>query len=230
MHTFRIVLVEDDGPTRRRLRNALASDPTFDVVAADCLAAARTAIAEQVPDALVTDLELPDGHGSTLAAEVSAAHPSVAILVISVLSDEHSVVSAIASGARGYVLKDALPADLTKTVRQVLAGDSPLSPSVARYLLRRIQPHEATPKPKPASGREADKLAAAEADRIGLTQREVDILWGIAKGLSYNEIAENLGLSQKTVPNYIKSVYRKLKVNSRGEAVFEAISHNLIRM
>lgn len=225
---IRIVLVEDDAPTRRRLRDALAADPEFDVVAFECLGDARAAIAEQVPDVLVTDLELPDGHGTTLAAEVHAAHPSVEILVISILCDEQNVVAAIASGASGYVLKDALPEDLAKTVRQVLAGESPLSPAIARYLLRRIQPHEARPAPTPAEA--ADEIAAAEANRIGLTRREVDILWGIAKGLSYNEIAEHLGLSRKTVPNYIKSIYRKLEVNSRGEAVFEAISRNLIRM
>lgn len=229
MHRLRIVLVEDDGPTRRRLQEALASDPAFDVVACECLADARDAIARVVPDALVTDLELPDGHGTVLAAEVHAAHPSVAILVISVLCDEQSVVAAIAAGASGYVLKDALPEDLTRTVHQVLAGEAPLSPAVARYLLRRIQPRDAEPAARTAA-KEADRVAAAEANRIGLTRREVDIMWGIAKGLTYNEIAENLGLSKKTVPNYIKSIYRKLEVNSRGEAVFEALSRNLITM
>ena len=218
--TVRIVLVEDDAPTRRRLHDALAADPAFEVVACDCLAAARAAIAERVPDVLVTDLELPDGHGANLTAEVHAAHPEVEILVISVLCDERNVVNAIAAGASGYVLKDALPEDLADSVRQVLRGESPLSAAIARYLLRRVQ--------------SVDKAAArsgeAEAGTMGLTRREVDILWGIAKGLTYNEIAENLGLSKQTVPNYIKSIYRKLEVNSRGEAVFEAISRNLIKM
>mgnify|MGYP006194035241 CR=1 FL=1 len=226
--TIRIVLVEDDAPTRQRLQQALATDPRFAVEAFGCLADARAAIAARVPHVLVTDLELPDGHGTTLAAEVHAAHPEVEILVVSVLCDEQNVVAAIASGASGYVLKDALPEDLPATVRQVLAGDSPLSPGIARFLLRRIQPHG--PKPVPASAADADEIAAAEANRIGLTRREVDILWGIAKGLTYNEIADNLGLSPNTVPNYIKSIYRKLEVNSRGEAVFEALSRNLIRM
>ena len=218
--TVRIVLVEDDAPTRRRLHDALAADPAFEVVACDCLAAARAAIAKRVPDVLVTDLELPDGHGANLTAEVHAAHPEVEILVISVLCDERNVVNAIAAGASGYVLKDALPEDLADSVRQVLRGESPLSAAIARYLLRRVQ--------------SVDKAAArsgeAEAGTMGLTRREVDILWGIAKGLTYNEIAENLGLSKQTVPNYIKSIYRKLEVNSRGEAVFEAISRNLIKM
>ena len=216
----RIVLVEDDAPTRRRLQDALASDPAFEVVACDCLADARAAIAARVPDVLVTDLELPDGHGANLTAEVRAAHPKVEILVISVLCDERNVVNAIAAGASGYVLKDALPEDLADTVRQVLRGESPLSAAIARYLLRWVQ----------AGGDAPTRPDKDAPGRLGLTRREVDILWGIAKGLTYNEIAENLGLSKQTVPNYIKSIYRKLEVNSRGEAVFEAISRNLIRM
>ena len=94
------------------------------------------------------------------------------------------------------------------------------SAAIARYLLRRVQ----------AGGDAPTRPDKDAPGRLGLTRREVDILWGIAKGLTYNEIAENLGLSKQTVPNYIKSIYRKLEVNSRGEAVFEAISRNLIRM
>lgn len=214
MAMVRILLVEDDDPTRRRLHDALAEDPEFEVTAVANLTDARASIAREPPHVLLTDLELPDGHGTSLTAEVHASHPTVEILVISVLCDERSVVAAIASGASGYIVKDALPEDIGATVRQVLRGESPLSAAIARYLLRRLQP--------PADG--------APADNLGLTPREIDILWGIAKGMTYNEIADGLGISRKTVPNYIKSIYRKLEVNSRGEAVFEAISRQLIKL
>lgn len=214
MSVVRILLVEDDDPTRRRLHDALAADAEFEVTAVANLNDARAAIARQPPHVLLTDLELPDGHGTSLTAEVHASHPTVEILVISVLCDERSVVAAIASGASGYIVKDALPEDIGDTVRQVLRGESPLSAAIARYLLRRLQ--------SPADD--------VPADRLGLTPREIDILWGIAKGMTYNEIADGLGISRKTVPNYIKSIYRKLEVNSRGEAVFEAISRQLIRL
>ncbi len=214
MSVVRILLVEDDDPTRRRLHDALAADAEFEVTAVANLSDARAAIARQPPHVLLTDLELPDGHGTSLTAEVHASHPTVEILVISVLCDERSVVAAIASGASGYIVKDALPEDIGDTVRQVLRGESPLSAAIARYLLRRLQ--------SPADD--------VPADRLGLTPREIDILWGIAKGMTYNEIADGLGISRKTVPNYIKSIYRKLEVNSRGEAVFEAISRQLIRL
>lgn len=220
MATTLVYLVEDDDPTRKRLHDALAADPEFQVQSFPNLGDARAAIATQAPHVLLTDLELPDGHGTSLTAEVHVAHPSVEILVISVLCDEASVVAAIAAGASGYIVKDSLPEDIGTTVRQVLEGHSPLSAAIARYLLRRLQP---------AAGPVPDPEQAAETS-LGLTAREIDILWGIAKGMTYNEIADGIGISRKTVPNYIKSIYRKLEVNSRGEAVFEAISRKLISL
>src|SRR5690606_29452718 len=202
-------------PTRQRLSAALAGDPAFSVCEAGTLAEARSAIAATPPDILITDLNLPDGHGHSLIREVHASLPAVEILVISVLSDERTVVAAIAAGATGYILKDALPEDIAATVHQVLDGQSPVSAAIARYILRRLQPRD---EAEPAAG-------------VGnLTKRETDILWGIAKGLTYNEIADNLGISRNTVPNYIKSIYRKLEVNNRSEAVFEAVNRRLINL
>lgn len=218
MATIEILLVEDDAPTRQRLHDALAADPGFAVESVGSLADAREAIARTLPQVLLTDLELPDGHGADLTAEVHAAHPDVEILVISVLCDEANVVAAIAAGASGYIVKDALPEDIGNTVRQVLEGESPLSAGIARYLLRRLQTKSA-PVPE-----------RVPQDPLSLTARETDILWGIAKGLSYKEIADSLDMSHQTVPNHIKSIYRKLEVNSRGEAVFEAVSRKLIRL
>jgi len=224
-----ILLLEDDAPTRERLHVALAAEPDFQVVAVGTVAAAREELSRQAPHVLVTDLELPDGHGIALTAEVRAAHPSVEVLVISVLCDERSVVAAISAGASGYIVKDALPEDMAATVRQVLRGESPLSAAIARYLLRQLQPAMAA-RPGASGVSGAPAADAAASGELSLTRRETDILWGIAKGMSYNEIADNLGISRKTVPNYIKSIYRKLEVNSRGEAVFEAISRKLIRL
>ena len=221
MTTIRVLLVEDDGPTRHRLHDALVADSEFEVVSVANLTAARAEIALQPPHVLLTDLELPDGHGTSLTAEVHASHPSIEIVVISVLCDEPNVVAAIVAGASGYIVKDALPNDICDTVRQVLKGYSPLSPAIARYILRMARPPQ---DPRP------DQAIPAASDMLGLTEREVDILWGIAKGMSYNEIGDGLGLSRKTVPNYIKSIYRKLGVNSRGEAVFEAMSRKMITL
>lgn len=214
MQPISILCVEDDPPTRRRIVAALRQNSKFIVTESAGLTGARQAMAGAVPAVLVTDLHLPDGHGIELIREVRARSREAEILVISVLNDEASVVAAIAAGASGYVLKDALPEDISGMVDAVLQGHSPLSAGIARFILRQVQPKDSPPSPG------APKL----------TRREIDILWGIAKGFTYNEIADNLGISRKTVPNYIKSIYRKLEVTNRGEAVFEAVQQKLIEL
>lgn len=211
-----VILVEDDPPTRDHLAQTLAAGEGIDLLAAaGTLAAARAACDRFVPTVLITDLRLPDGHGSDLIREVRERYPATEIMVISVLGDEDSVVTAIRAGASGYLLKDSQPVDMVDAVHGLIAGRSPISASIARYIIRRVQDGSFSP---------AQKQAPL------LTPRETDILWGIAKGFTYNDIADRLGLSRQTVPSYIKNIYRKLEVNSRSEAVFEAIERKLIRL
>lgn len=211
-----ILLVEDDAPTSWRLQDALTK-AGYRVRAAGTLAEARTALALEAPKVLLTDLQLPDGHGVDLIRETRARLPETEIMVISILGDEESVISAITVGATGYLLKDAFPTDIAATVRDLVAGHSPISASIARFIVRRTQ-NSVEPPPGPP-------LNTAK-----LTPREIDILWGIAKGFSYAEIAVHLGLSRQTVPGHIKSIYRKLEVHTRGEAVFEAVQQGLIKL
>jgi len=194
-----ILLVEDDPPTLWRLQDALVK-AGFDVAAAATLGEARASLAARVPRVLLTDLQLPDGHGVDLIREVRQRHPATEIMVISALGDEETVISAITVGATGYILKDAFPSDIA-----------------ARFIVRRTQVQAEPPR-------------GPEIDTAKLTPREIDILWGIAKGFSYAEIATNLGMSRQTVPGHIKSIYRKLEVHTRGEAVFEAVQQGLIKL
>jgi len=211
-----ILLVEDDPPTLWRLQDAL-SGAGFDVAAVATLGEARGLIDKRVPRVLLTDLQLPDGHGIELIRETRQRFPDTEIMVISALGDEETVISAITVGATGYILKDAFPTDIAATVRELVAGHSPISASIARFIVRRTQ-SQAEPPPGP------------ELNTAKLTPREVDILWGIAKGFSYAEIADSLGMSRQTVPGHIKSIYRKLEVHTRGEAVFEAVQQGLIKL
>jgi DNA-binding NarL/FixJ family response regulator len=211
-----ILLVEDDAPTSWRLQDAL-SKAGYQVRAAGTLAEARAALAEGAPKVLLTDLQLPDGHGVDLIRETRTRLPETEIMVISILGDEESVISAITVGATGYLLKDAFPTDIAATVRDLVAGHSPISASIARFIVRRTQ---ASAEPPPGPPLNTTKL----------TPREIDILWGIAKGFSYAEIASHLGLSRQTVPGHIKNIYRKLEVHTRGEAVFEAVQQGLIKL
>ena len=211
-----ILLVEDDAPTCWRLQDALVK-AGYEVRSAGTLGEARSALGEATPRVLLTDLRLPDGHGVELIREVRQRFPDTEIMVISALGDEESVISAITVGATGYLLKDAFPTDIASTVRDLVAGHSPISASIARFIVRRTQNNQVPPPGPP--------LNTAK-----LTPREIDILWGIAKGFSYAEIASHLSLSRQTVPGHIKSIYRKLEVHTRGEAVFEAVQQGLIRL
>jgi DNA-binding NarL/FixJ family response regulator len=215
-HDISILLVEDDPPTNWRLKDALEK-AGFDVEAAMTLAEARASLQKRKPRVLLTDLQLPDGHGVELIRETRARLPDTEIMVISILGDEESVISAITVGATGYILKDAFPTDIAATVRELVAGHSPISASIARFIVRRTQ-STAEPPPGP------------QLNTTKLTSREIDILWGIAKGFSYAEIASHLGMSKQTVPGHIKSIYRKLEVHTRGEAVFEALQQGLIKL
>ena len=211
-----ILLVEDDPPTNWRLKDALEKSG-FDVAAAMTLAEARASLQVRKPRVLLTDLQLPDGHGVELIRETRTRLPDTEIMVISILGDEESVISAITVGATGYILKDAFPTDIAATVRELVAGHSPISASIARFIVRRTQ---VSAEPPPG----------AQLNTTKLTPREIDILWGIAKGFSYAEIASHLGMSKQTVPGHIKSIYRKLEVHTRGEAVFEALQQGLIKL
>ena len=218
--TITILLVEDDAPTLWRLQEALVK-AGFEVRAAANLAEARDSLAAGPPWVLLTDLQLPDGHGNALIRETRARFPETEIMVISNLGDEESVISAITVGATGYLLKDAFPTDIAATVHELVAGHSPISASIARFIVRRTQTAgEPAGEPPPGPALNTAKL----------TPREIDILWGIAKGFSYAEIAGHLGLSRQTVPGHIKSIYRKLEVHTRGEAVFEAVQQGLIQL
>ncbi|MGQ9367934.1 response regulator [Azospirillum sp. ST 5-10] len=211
-----VILVEDDAPTRDFLAASLAAGEGIDLLAsAGSLAEARDALDRARPAVLVTDLKLPDGHGTELIREVRRRYPDTEIMVISVLGDELTVMEAVRAGASGYILKDARPIDLIAAVRDLMEGRSPISASIARHIIRQVHGAPAAPPedPKPL-----------------LTAREMDILWGIAKGFTYNDIADRLGISRQTVPSHIKNIYRKLEVNSRSEAVFTAVELKLIKL
>ncbi len=211
-----VVLVEDDPLTRDDLATTLRMGEGIELLAvADTLASARAVFERSMPAVLITDLKLPDGHGTELIQEVRARYPATEIMVISVLGDEDSVVAAIRAGASGYILKDSQPVDLVTAVHDLIEGRSPISAAIARYIIRQVQ---------------GGSIPPARAPAPLLTPRETDILWGIAKGFTYNDIAERLDLSRQTVPTHIKNIYRKLEVNSRSEAVFEAIERKLIKL
>lgn len=213
----KLLLLEDDQPIRERLTDALSAPGIFAVSSVANLAEARCFLEKEKPALIVADLQLPDGLSIDLLADVRERNPTTEILVISVLGDESTILAAISAGASGYILKDALPEDVHAAALDVMSGGSPISPSIARFIFKRIK-------------KEHSVESSEQSDRApNLTPRELDILWGIAKGMTYSEIAEHLGLSHHTVPSYIKNIYRKLQVETRGQAVYEALQFGIIK-
>lgn len=214
----RVLLVEDDEPLRDRFTRLLAAWPGGRLVAACAtLAEALQALQHESVDLLITDLRLPDGHGTQAIRLLRSLHPAAEAMVISVLADDATVIEAIEAGAVGYLLKDADSIELMEAIEELRAGRSPISSSIARIIVRRL----GTAQPGPGS---------AAAPPEALTPRETEILWGIAKGFTYVELAQQLGISRQTVPVHIKNIYRKLEAKNRSEAVFNASQRGLIRL
>jgi DNA-binding NarL/FixJ family response regulator len=214
----RIVLTEDDEPVRNRLAALLRQWRGGELVAVCAtLAESVAAIEAHALDLLITDLKLPDGNGIDAIRMLRRTRPDAEAMVISVLADETTVLDAIEAGASGYLLKDAESIDLIDAITDLMDGRSPISSRIARVLVRRL-------------GVGARDSQPSEPDRSLLTAREMDILWGIAKGFTNAEIAERLGISRQTVPVHIRNIYRKLEASNRSEAVFEASRLGLIRL
>jgi DNA-binding NarL/FixJ family response regulator len=216
----RILLLEDDEPVRERLAGIIGRWPGGQLIAA-CgkLADAFDVIKNNKIDLLITDLSLPDGHGVQAIRLLRETLPEAEAMVISVLADDRNVLEAIEAGATGYLLKDSDPLDILDAITELLAGRSPISSTIARTIVRGFSGRQAKPNAAP------DQTVAQP-----LTPREMDILWGIAKGFTYGELAERLEISKNTVPVHIKSIYRKLQTNNRSEAVYEASRRGLIRL
>ncbi|MPS28929.1 response regulator transcription factor [Pigmentiphaga sp.] len=217
---LRILLTEDDGPIRERLARIIGEWPEADLCAA-CANLEETliAIGANEIDLLITDINLPDGSGIDAIRFLAKRQPKAEAMVISILADERSVLDAIEAGAAGYLLKDADSIDLLDAIRDVMAGRSPISSRIARVLVRRLA----------EQGQVASNTENA-ADKPSLTEREMDILWGIAKGFTYGELADKLAISRQTVPVHIRNIYRKLQATNRSEAVFEASRLGLIKL
>jgi DNA-binding NarL/FixJ family response regulator len=160
-------------------------------------------------DVLLCDLGLPDGSGIGLIRASSLRWPKADIIVITIFADQVKVLDSIKAGARGYLLKDEQFDLCIDGIREIRRGGSPISPIIARQLLAELQ----------LPGK-AGKVATKNI----LTPREHEILDLLARGFTYVEIAELLGRSPQTIGTQVKNLYRKLEVNSRSEAVFEASS------
>ena len=216
----RVLIVEDDAAFRERFGAILAKDAEFEVVASVGTAIeGMTMLDTQKPDILLVDLGLPDLSGIEVIRQASRTLPNCESMVVTVFGDEEHVLASIEAGASGYLLKDASEESFLSGIRELVAGGSPISPIIARRLLKRFQPDLAAAKLEPNTS----------DPEVTLSDREREILLLASKGYNYPEMGKLMGISPHTVTSHVKKIYRKLAVHSRGEAVFEAHRMGLIR-
>ena len=158
----------------------------------------------------LVDIGLPDRSGIDVVQALTARDPDLPVLVVSILSTEETVLSAIRAGARGYLLKDDSATIIRDAIEQVLNNQYPISPALARFLFRMV------------------KSAPGSQNLPHLTARELDVLTGLADGMTYTEIAEALDLSLSTIRTHIQKIYRKLDAKTGSEAVAVAKTNQLI--
>jgi DNA-binding NarL/FixJ family response regulator len=220
--TTSVLIVEDEPEFLRRFSHAVLADPGLCLTGTAGTTRAAIALLEaQQPDVVLLDLGLPDRDGvDVIRAAVQCPRPCD-VLVVSMFDDDQHVLASIEAGAAGYLLKDALPASIVASIRELRSGGSPISPGIARRILARFRLALA-PARGPAPG--ARCVAAASP----LTDRETELLRLTAKGLSFETISELMGISPHTVVAHVRKIYRKLAVHSRGEAVYEATQLGLL--
>jgi DNA-binding NarL/FixJ family response regulator len=203
------VLVADDHPTfARTIRLLLADERGVEIVgtAADGDEAVARAL-ELRPDVVLMDLNMPGTKGIDATRQIAEGAPHVAVVVLTMFDDDDSVVSALRSGARGYLLKGARQADIVRAIEAAHAGEAILAPAVARRLAGLVDP-----APPPESSRAFPDL----------TDREVEVLDRVAAGLDNRAISAALFLSEKTVRNYVSTILTKIHASSRAEAIVRA--------
>jgi DNA-binding NarL/FixJ family response regulator len=222
---WHVLVVEDDPQTMDFF--ALSVGKSSELALAGCahnVAQARTFLSDpsNKVDVLLTDLGLPDGSGLEVIRFARQQHPECEALVISMFGDDDNVLASIEAGALGYIHKDATPDDIAHTITEMKLGASPISPMIARKVLRRYLHAVQPPATKAVRECASEVQKAAEANTPSLSPREQGVLDLVARGFSYAEIARLQGVSVHTVQTHIKNLYAKLSVHSKNEAVFEA--------
>ncbi|MEZ0396296.1 MAG: response regulator transcription factor [Anaerolineales bacterium] len=210
---MKILICDDQAVVRDGLELLLKLERDFEVVgAASDGAEALEMVASRQPDLVLMDLKMPGMNGIEATRQIRARHPQVKVLVLTTYDDDEWLFDALRAGAHGYLLKDTRREDIVRAIRGTITGQTFLDPGVAGKVLAQ------------AAGRgiRPETLLTEK-----LTEREVDVLRLIARGLTNADIAERLALSEGTVRNHVSAILSKLGVSDRTQAAVIAIQHGL---
>ena len=220
-------MLEDDDIMREYLSELIESTEGFSLeFSAENLKKAFELLKIHQPDLCLVDIDLPDGSGIEFINALQTRSEAHALqtrseahaLVLTVLGDKNSVMTALRAGANGYLLKDTPPEQIIRDIRAVVEGKNPISPQAATHLLNTLNVAQVPAEIKNNSEENVHLLGP----------REKDILVCFSKGLSYKDTADTLDISRHTVNDYVKSIYRKLEVHSRNEAIYEATQQGIL--
>ena len=200
---IKVAIVDDDEGIRASLATLIRRAPALKLIGdyADAEAALKE-IPRRTPDVVLMDINLPGMKGVECVRQLKASVPSVQFLMLTVYEDSDSLFNSLKAGASGYLLKRTASARLLDAIRDVYAGGSPMTPQLARRVVQYFS--------KPAAG---------EVSGAHLTPGEKEFLDQLAHGYAYKEIADRMSISIDTVRSYVRTVYEKLHVHSRTEAV-----------
>ena len=210
---MKVIICDDQAIVRAGLVMLLKLEPDIDIVGtAEDGAEAVQMVADKGPDLILMDLKMPIMNGVEATRQIMMKYPQVKVLVLTTYADDEWVFDAIRAGASGYLLKDTPREELIRAVRGTAAGKTYIDPSIAKKVLDQVSSRQTQP---------------ATLVTSKLTQREVEVLRLIAKGLSNADIADRLFLSDGTVRNHVSAILAKLGVSDRTQAAVIAIQHGL---
>ncbi|MDP2480543.1 MAG: response regulator transcription factor [Candidatus Palauibacterales bacterium] len=223
--TIRVAIVEDDARYRASLETLLRHAGGFELegsfpdgdTALQALDGARPGGEGPPWDLVLMDVELPGADGIACTRTIKARLPDIRVVVLTVFEQSATILEAICAGADGYLIKRTPPSRLVLELRDVVDGGSPLSAGVASTVLGLLR--------QEAAGRGPWHSGAA---RLGLTDREQEVLRCLVEGMQYKTVADHLDISLDTVRSHVRSVYGKLQVHSVAEAVSRAIRERLV--
>ena len=216
---IRAMIVDDHALFRRGLEMVLEEEPDIELVgqASDGAEAVEKA-AESLPDVVLMDIRMPRSSGIEACRAVKEAAPSAKIVILTISDEEEDLFEAIRAGASGYLLKDIPLDEVADAVRAVHGGQSLINPSMAGKLLTEFA----------TLARRDDEERAQEVPAPRLTEREMQVLKLVARGMNNRDIAKELFISENTVKNHVRNILEKLQIHSRMEAVMVAVREKLI--
>lgn len=210
------ILIADDHPVvRQGLRTFLELEEDFDVVAeATTGEEAVTLAAQMLPNVVLMDLIMPGIDGIEATRRIREITPSTRVIVLTSFSDDDKIFPAVKVGAAGYLLKDVDPEELARSIRAAHRGEAQLHPSVAARLMKEMA--------------EAPSVEPSAAPIGGLTERELEVLALIARGMSNRQIASELVVAEKTVKTHVSNILQKLQLADRTQAALYAVKKRLV--